>query len=188
MKANRKQDSAGGKRIKSQPRQRVTPISSWGLIQNKRQRGRGKMTGISHPAPCPGWQQSHRLNSAELGGCRVGSPVCTLRGKGAGFQFAALCHLLCTVGLLPSVWHVGVLQEVSQSSLQPRKGGSRGSPALTSQDSHFPRESNPVISTQRDPVPNGTKEHSDNGGGRKAAGRKGTEPNLCAPFPKSVCT
>lgn len=31
---------------------------------------------------------------------------------------------------------------------------------------------------KRDLVPDGTKERSDNGGGRKAAGRKGIEPNL----------
>lgn len=38
----------------------------------------------------------------------------------------------------------------SQTSLQTRKGGSRGSPALTCQHSHFSWESNPIISTRKE--------------------------------------
>lgn len=49
----------------------------------------------------------------------MGSPVCTLRGKGAAFEFAALCHLLHTTGLLPSVQHMGFPQEVPRPVFRP---------------------------------------------------------------------
>lgn len=49
----------------------------------------------------------------------MGSPVCTPRGKGAGFELAALWHLLRTKGSLPSVCHVRFLQEVPTPVFRP---------------------------------------------------------------------
>jgi len=132
------------------------------------------MTGVSHPASCPGWRRRNRLRTAELMRCRAASPVCTLRGKGAGFELAALWRLLRTTGLLPSAQRMGFLKEAPSPVFRPGRETSSLIPALP-----FPKgKQSHRQHMKRDLVPNGTKERSDNGGGRKAAGRKGTEPNL----------
>lgn len=133
------------------------------------------MPGVSHLAPCPRWQHGNRLNSGELRRSRVGSPACTLRGTGHRLELAALWHLLHTTELLLCVCHMQSLQEAPVF-----RPGRKAAEALQLLHPSTPFSHGTAIPSSvrgKRTGAHGTKEHSDDGGGRKGAARK-PEPNL----------